>query len=208
MKRYYYNVSEFTLESEFELGQSQLSNDMELIAILFHTYKLDPMYTESVRDKHKIDFNGHIQYQFYNWEGDKLEWVKHTLELFNREYERVKDHEKFKSYDSEDILEIIAWLENEKEKIIEKEPGDSMEKIKWNGRPAQIGYLFKELVNKGWITVPMTNQKESVKKLSRLCQQYFDVKTESPESFYHEFLKSNSLTFGGESFFKLKEMKE
>ena len=135
--------------------------------------------------------------------------MNHTITLFKKENEKLQEESVYiESINFEELQIAINWLEDRREPFIEKEPGDSLEKIKWNGKPAQIGYLFKELVDKGWITLPMTNQKGSVRKLSRLCQHYFDVKTKSPESFYHEFLSFNSLSPMAKFFFNLKKFRE
>lgn len=87
MKRFLYNVEEFTPDSEAELGLSQEANDRSLIAKLFHEFKLDPSYSEYERSKYGIDYIGHLDYQLFNWEGEggKVRWLEHTEDLFKNE---------------------------------------------------------------------------------------------------------------------------
>jgi len=209
MKRYYYEVQGFGPDFEHELGYTQYNNDRVFIKHIIANYILSSNHPQYEGNREHSDLLGHLDFHFFNWKGDKIDWLNHTITLFKEEKELLEEENEYVDYINFDELQIaIRWLEDRREPFIKKEPGDSLEKIKWNGKAAQIGYLFKELVDKGWITVPKTNQKESVKKLSRLCLQYFDVKTKSSESFYHEFLSFNSLSPMAKYFFKLKKFKE
>lgn len=56
-------------------------------------------------------------------------------------------------------------------------PGQSFDKIKWKGTPSQFGYLFLQLVEKGYIEPPLYNGDPNFTGLSRLCFQFFDIET-------------------------------
>jgi hypothetical protein len=106
----------------------------------------------------------------------------------------------------DDLEQIIDWLEKRKDSIpVYRE---QLEKIQWLGKPAEFGFLFKELAEKGWIQVPVTNHKESKRMLAKLCFEYFDTGTESFNSLYQEFTKRGSLTEGGQLRFQIKENKD
>jgi len=179
-------------------------------------YTLDKGFKDLLYSIEPSEILSFIEYHYNPFKGEKQKFLIHVNYLIDDYRANLDNIHSIKSLgmdaDKISIIDnknkiVLEWIANNKEEI-DFGGVNKIEKIKWNGKPAQIGYLFKELVDKGWITLPMTSQKENVKKLSRLCQQYFDVKTDSPESFYHEFLSFNSLSPMAKYFFQLKDFRE
>lgn len=80
--------------------------------------------------------------------------------------------------------EFLIWLAKEKENVtLENSENKSMdapvkpkhEKIKWLGSPEQFGYIFGELVAKGYIELPTRQTEGSIPKLAELCLSYFEI---------------------------------
>jgi len=85
---------------------------------------------------------------------------------------------------------INEWIE-EKHYPEVKGPGTQTEKIKWNGSPEILGFLFLELVRKGYIDPPLFHGKPNFTGLSRLCGQYFEVNT-TPGNLERVFNEENN----------------
>jgi hypothetical protein len=119
---------------------------------------------------------------FPNAKDDFLSFVETTLEVY-------QTYEPFIS--SPTILNdpkflivkrhVNEWIEDKREALKEEKPKQPFEKIKWNGSPAVFGYLFLELVKKGFITPPLFNGEPNFTALSRLCFEYFEIDT-TPEN--------------------------
>ena len=72
---------------------------------------------------------------------------------------------------------IREWIA-EKRKVLKDAPNvtqDTKEKIKWNGSPEILGFLFLELVRKGYIDPPLFHGKPNFTGLSRLVWQSFEL---------------------------------
>lgn len=207
MKRYYYDVQGYGPDFEHELGSTQYNNDQAFIGQIIVKYILSPNHPHYDKDKEHRNLIGHLNFQFSNWEGDEIDWLNNTLTLFKNEMERLKDETKYVEYINFDELKMaITWLEDQREQFIEKEPGDSLEKIKWNGGPASIGFFFRELVDKNWIEIPLKkDQTPNYRKLALWCYNTFDIDTKSFESLYNEFTGKPGLTTGGQTFFQIKK---
>lgn len=52
--------------------------------------------------------------------------------------------------------------------------GSQREKIKWKAKAAQLGYIFRELVDKGFIEPPTRKGKTNYAALARLIDEYFE----------------------------------
>ncbi|MCX6246339.1 MAG: hypothetical protein NTW10_01285 [Bacteroidetes bacterium] len=78
---------------------------------------------------------------------------------------------------------IIDWIEEKKKELRaeSKGRGDQIEKIIWNCNPSVFGYLFLELIKKGYIKPPVYNGDTNFTKFSRLCMEHFEIKT-TPEN--------------------------
>jgi hypothetical protein len=87
---------------------------------------------------------------------------------------------------------VYEWMEEKRKELKAevKETGAQVKKIKWNGSPSVFGYLFLELVKKGFIDPPPYNGEPNFAELSRLCFQYFDIDT-TPENL-KKVLNENS----------------
>lgn len=73
---------------------------------------------------------------------------------------------------------VKEWIETKNNEIeTNRKPLQAGEKIKWNGTPSQFGYLFLELVARGFIDTPLYNGETNFKGLARQCYQYFDITT-------------------------------
>lgn len=93
----------------------------------------------------------------------------------------------------------------------ERKPTSRM-KIKWLGTASQFGYLFKELVKKGFIEVPKgkRGKEKSIRMLAQLCHDAFSISDlqgideTSFDNLYME-MTTNSLTEGAQHIFRIKE---
>ncbi len=95
--------------------------------------------------------------------------------------------------DKNRIKLITNWVEDKREKLTAgvTEPGNPVEKIKWNGSSEILGFLFLELVRKGYIDPPLFHGKPNFTGLSRLCGQYFEVGT-TPGNLERVFNEENN----------------
>lgn len=212
MKRYYYNVGEFTPDSEHKLAKHQYQNDCVFIDTIFHGYKLHPMYSEKERAENGIDYTGFLDHELFNWENDKLDWIDHTIQLFIRMREEWNAREE--DYQKNDLLEFeeaLQWLNDKQEEYLNKvgsinNSSNKIEKIKWLGSPSQFGYLFLELERKGFIEFPKTGGIISHKKFAEICFKVFEIKGKL-SSLVKECTKS-SLTPANKDDFKIPERKK
>ncbi len=77
-------------------------------------------------------------------------------------------------------------------------------KIKWKGKPSQLGFLILELVGKGWIELPTNSYKKSAKYLMEL----FDVETTHNNLENEINPNKNSLELDNQRFVTIKNRKE
>jgi hypothetical protein len=82
MKRYYYEVGEFTPDNEVIIERTQYENDNDFKRELLFDLKLHPIYTVKERVKDFIGYKGYLEKQIFNWDGSKIEWLNHTIDLF------------------------------------------------------------------------------------------------------------------------------
>lgn len=185
MKRFYYNVKQFTPETEWSLDLEQYNNDAVFIYTVFHVYRLHPKYSARERFENGMNYTGYLDYQLYNWEGDKLEWLNHTLFLFNNEFDLLKKYEeKFTKENLEEFYHTVKWLNDKRE---EYQPDHRrigyflkkrrLEKIKWIAKPSQFCYFFLELLKMGYIDPPKYKDGNiNFGKFARICFDKFDLK--------------------------------
>lgn len=215
MKRYYYNVGEFTPESECKLALHQYHNDSVFIDTIFHTYKLHPRYSAKERDENGIDYTGFLDHELFNWESSKLEWLNHTILLYNRMREDWDARkEKYQKNDLLEFEEALQWLNNKQEEYLNKSESidnspnrNKFEKIKWNGSPTQFGYLFLELKYKGFIDFPKTRGVDSHKKFAKICYEVFEIKGTLGTLEKALTKKGNKLTPANKDAFKIPDIK-
>jgi hypothetical protein len=102
---------------------------------------------------------------------------------------------------------VLQWIETKRKELMAEvtEPGNPVKKIKWKGSPSVFGYLFLELVKKGFIDPPPYNGEPNFAELSRLCFQYFDINT-TPENLKKALNeKSNQLSDTNRAKFRIPE---
>lgn len=78
------------------------------------------------------------------------------------------------------LEEQLLILEEEKKNPKNKSK-IQLERIKWTGKPSQLGYLITKLIEKDFIELPTTHGNGSYSKLAKLFYQYFDVRNEKDE---------------------------
>lgn len=85
------------------------------------------------------------------------------------------------------------------------------QKIKVKGSLQSIGYIFSELVNKGYIDVPMRNGNYNKSKISRSILEHFEFidrdKQPTPEDIRQTLFDKNSLSAEKQKLFKIPESK-
>ena len=67
-----------------------------------------------------------------------------------------------------------TFLNKHKSRIPKK---DEQSKFRWNGKPAQLGFLFAELKRKGFLDYPTTNGEESFSKAATVLMDMMDIDT-------------------------------
>jgi len=77
---------------------------------------------------------------------------------------------------------FLEWLENRKAELVTSASKKPLEKIRWLGKPSQLGYIFSQFVEKGFIELPTSRGDGSYAKLAKLCFDYFDVRNEKGQS--------------------------
>jgi len=79
---------------------------------------------------------------------------------------------------------IFDWNEEKRKELKAEveEPGAQVEKIKWKGSPAIFTFLFRELVEKGYIEPPIFGAEWTYSGLAKLCLEHFDIDVD-PEYF-------------------------
>ena len=80
------------------------------------------------------------------------------IEYFKSHYKPVK----------ETIDEALKELKSNEIKV---------ERLIWMGKPAHFGFIFRELVDKGYIEEPKTYGDHSNRRLARVCMELFDIET-------------------------------
>lgn len=97
-----------------------------------------------------------------------------------REFLTIDNYKQFlKTYIKEKKDKNSEWSriveENEREIGLIDEMKKENEKIKWLGSPEQFGFIFGELVAKGYIELPTKETEGCFSKLAELSLQYFEI---------------------------------
>jgi len=71
---------------------------------------------------------------------------------------------------------VSHWIKEKRQKLNEPKTKQKNKKIKWNGTPALFGYLFIELVNKGFIEMPLHNGEHNYTEFAKRCFDTFEIK--------------------------------
>lgn len=77
---------------------------------------------------------------------------------------------------------ILEWISIQKKEYIHSNPQSrqrlpAQNQVTWHGTPSQLGYLFNELVNKGFIEPPLYNGEFNYTGLAKFCYSNFKVNT-------------------------------
>jgi len=217
MKRFYYEVGDFKKESEAQLPFEQFDNDAELIRFFLYKWKLDPVYPEEDRIEGDIPYTGLLGNDLFNWKGNKLEWIDHTIGLFVKEYNSFLRRDEDVYANPESLLkieEIIVWLVSKRVEYQSKIKATqdptaehkSTRKIKWLGKPSQFGYLFIELEKNGFIELPKSKGVGSPSKLAELCMEAFNINTTIGTLKKEMSPKTNSLEIPNRTAFQIPDI--
>ena len=214
MRRLYYKLREFDEESEIKLPLTQDDNDERFIFCLFEDYRLSPKCGEEDWQFNKEVF-GILDRDLFNWEGNKIEWIEHTTQLIatklKEDLKALKQSSKKPNQNAlNSIDEIFKWLEKKRHKIVEEiaDNGQSSiiqphEKLEWKGSVSQFGYLFNELVEKGFIEKPKSKGRATHAAFARSCLKLFEFRGEDSSLEKELSPQSNSLTYANREEFKI-----
>lgn len=124
------------------------------------------------------------------------------IEFLNVPFSKLKVAES-KKYDIRRYSEYLNDLLNENKT-------DVIIKLKWLGKPAHLGFIFKELAEKGFIEVPKRKDKLNRDKYAKLLMQLFEVfpKDTTPENLGKELGDSPSISPETELKFKIPKLKD
>jgi hypothetical protein len=109
-----------------------------------------------------------LDYHFDQWNDDPSDWLDFIEWTFQQVRPLLPDPETPAGY-------IIDWIDRKREQV--RQPKQVPERIKWNASPSLFGFIFGELVSKGYITPPTTNSRPSYERLGKLLYRYFDIDT-------------------------------
>lgn len=108
-------------------------------------------------------------------------------------------------------FELVNFLKKNNVSQVEKNnTGDinsTVEKIKVKGSLQSIGYLFSELIEKGYIEVPKRNGKNNISAISRLILEHFEFidreEPPTPEDIRKTLFTDNRLSADKQNLFKI-----
>ncbi|MCX6242884.1 MAG: hypothetical protein NTX43_13865 [Bacteroidetes bacterium] len=110
----------------------------------------------------------------------------------------AEDLEELKSKENISVnrFKIISeWLDEQREILKEAEhvSRESKNKIKWISPPAVFCFIFRELVDKGYIAPPTWGAEWSYSGFAKQCLEHFDIGTD-PDYLQKAMRDKNSLT--------------
>lgn len=112
-------------------------------------------------------------------------------------------------YISNQFYQIIIDEENATSKKEKKPTSSTSNKIQVKGSLQSIGYLFSELINKGYIEVPKRNGNYNNSAISRMILEHFEFidREEQPtsEDIRQTLFSKNSLSADKQALFKIPE---
>ncbi len=106
------------------------------------------------------------------------------------------------------LHELYKYIKTKYIKILNPEIQCIGEKIKWLGSPSQFAYLFLELIDKGFIEMPIGRGNPNYAKLARMCLEKFQIKGESSSLTKELTPKGNSLEPPNRIAFKIPDIKD
>ncbi len=123
---------------------------------------------------------------------EKREYLEGSLERMRIGYRFLQEDsiDGIEFVDEEDVALKFVELELEYliklDKLEQFTDRQDLEKIQWKGSPALFGYVFLELVDKGYIEPPLYAGDWNYQGLAKLCFQYFNVKNTTIENLIKE----------------------
>lgn len=216
MKRYFYKAGKYNEETEKEFVFHQVYNDQAFIHEIFHEYKFSPSYPPIEREGYDIETI--MKRYLFLWDGEKHIWLENTISILeiglSNEISNLKGFKKDIHQDAKDECnKAILWLKN---KLLTDNSGDvrneklvlSIDKIKWLGSPSQFGYIFGQLVDNGFIEMPISKGRPTFAAFAKICMKVFEIDT-TIETLEKEIsLKTNNLDPSSKKVFKFPHIRD
>lgn len=221
------------VEREFLSGYLHAKNKEPNIT--YKDYVTKKMFEQSEFSRSFVNsFNNDIEKWINSYYADinfKV-FLKNNLTVETRSDKSIQDAIKEVKKDKDNILrkiwdiqaDIHQYITNELYKIIideenatskkEKKPTSSTSnKIQVKGSLQSIGYLFSELIKKGYIEVPKRNGNPNTSEISRMILEHFEFinrefeqkKPPTAESIRQTLFSKNSLSADKQKLFKIPE---
>lgn len=122
-----------------------------------------------------LDF---LQYHFDVYKGNKINFIWFTENSF---IEPLEDSDSYGGDDRRRLVNdpkkkiIDEWIANKQLELKAEEPKQQFEKIKWKGTPAIFTFLFRELVDKGYIEPPIYGTEWTYSGFAKQCLEHFEI---------------------------------
>lgn len=139
--------------------------------------ELNKLFIKFFITKQTLHIHNFLDFHYGDYEGNKRDFLDELVSLVEicLDQQALPDL----SYHERIGLEInirIAkeWIYNEKQELNKIKPSN---KVKWNCKPELFGWLFMELVNKGFIEAPLRSGETNYAALARFCNEHFELKS-------------------------------
>lgn len=183
------------------------------------------LYQQSYRPKDKFDYCGkyknHLVYHhgkicyFFDlkyFDSNNIDiHFKHMNKIFDRESENLSRNS-IVDYKGDGLeKKITSRIEYLKSDAIIVEKSPALEKIKIKGSLQSIGFLFSELIEKGFIEAPKRNGKDNTSAISRMIINHFEFidkeEQPKPEDIRKTLFTENKLSIEKQKQFKIPQSK-
>ncbi len=132
----------------------------------------------------------------------------HMIKYPNREKPESTDDKLSLHIFTAALYKLYKYIETEYKNIVQPEIQYIEEKIKWLGSPSQFGYLFLQLIDGGFIELPIGRGNPNYAKLARMCLEKFQIKGKSSSITKELTPKGNSLEPPNRIAFKIPDIKD
>ncbi|HCM34032.1 hypothetical protein [Chryseobacterium sp.] len=183
------------------------------------------LYQDSYRPKDKFDeygiYKNHLVY-YYNktfyffdlkyFDSDNIDMhFKHINKIFDRDSENLLRRHTT-GYKGDGLeKKITSEIESQLSKPINVEKIVVPQKIKIKGSLQSIGFLFSELIEKGFIEAPKRNGKDNTSAISRMILDHFEFidkeEQPKPEDIRKTLFTENKLSTEKQNQFKIPQSK-
>ena len=106
------------------------------------------------------------------------------------------------------LYKLYKYIGEKYEDILQPKVKFIGEKIKWLGSPSQFGYIILELINNGFIELPIGKGNKNYARVAELCFEKFHIKTKISSLKKEISPSTNSLTFANKDAFKIPNIKD